>query len=69
MNKNVGQVDRIIRITTGVVCAYIALLNPFAFTNTILSVVVGVFAAINLLTALFSFCPMYQMSGISTRKK
>lgn len=68
MKKNVGLVDRLIRTTTGVVCMYVAIFNPLGLTNNILTISIGIFAAMNLLTALFSFCPMYHMSGMSTRK-
>jgi len=68
MIKNVSQLDRTIRAITGMACAYITILNPLGFTSNILIISIGLFALINIFTAFFSFCPLYQIAGISTRK-
>jgi hypothetical protein len=66
MKKNMGSTDKIIRIAIAVVIAILY------FTNTIsgtLALVLGIFAAIFILTSFISFCPLYAPFGISTRKK
>jgi len=63
MKKNVGQLDRIIRIILG-----IALLVLFFVLEGALrwsSLVVGI---IFLLTGIIRVCPLYLPFGISTRK-
>lgn len=66
MKKNMGSTDKIIRIAIAVVIAILY------FTNTIsgtLALVLGIFAAIFILTSFIVFCPLYSPFGISTRKK
>lgn len=66
MKKNMGLVDRIVRL---VLVAVVLLLY---FTNVIsgtLAIILGVLAAVFFLTSLISFCPLYVPLGISTRKK
>ncbi len=66
MKKNMGNLDRILRL---VVAAVIAILY---FTNTIsgtVAIVLGVLAIVFALTSSISFCPLYLPFGISTRPK
>lgn len=65
MKKNMGNTDRLIRL---VIAAIVVLLY---FTNVIsgtVAIVLGVVAAIFLLTSLVNFCPLYAPFGISTCK-
>lgn len=66
MKKNMGSTDKIIRIAIAVIIAILY------FTNTIsgtLALVLGAFAVIFIITSFVSFCPLYTLFGISTRKK
>lgn len=66
MKKNMGAVDRVIRVLLALVVVILA------FTKVItgvLAIVLLLFAAIFVLTSLFSFCPLYLPFGISTGKK
>jgi hypothetical protein len=66
MKKNMGKLDKTLRI---LVAAVIAVLF---FTNTIsgtLGIVLMIFAGIFVLTSFISFCPIYTAFGISTIKK
>jgi len=66
MKKNMGSTDKIIRIAIAVIIAILY------FTNTIsgtLALVLGAFAVIFIITSFVSFCPLYALFGISTRKK
>ena len=66
MKKNMGSVDRIIRILVAVVIAILyfthVLSGPVAI---VLLVLAGIFVA----TSFMSFCPLYFPFGISTIKK
>jgi len=68
MNLNVGTVDRVIRVTIGIICAYLALAPTAALTNDVLRIFLGLFGAMNLITGLLGWCPMYAMANMSTRK-
>lgn len=63
MKKNMGSIDRIIRLV-------IAALALFLYTNGTLSGTMGivalVVAGIFTLTSLISFCPIYAIFGMST---
>ncbi len=66
MKKNMGTVDRIIRL---VIAAVIVALY---FTNVIsgvLGIVLIVLAAVFALTSTISFCPLYLPFGLSTMGK
>jgi hypothetical protein len=63
MSKNIGPVDRIIRIILGLVL--IAYAIPIWFPVTGWNWV-GWIGLIPLATAIFNFCPLYQILGIST---
>jgi hypothetical protein len=66
MKKNMGTIDKALRIIAAVVI--IALF----FTNVIvgvLGIVLLVFAGVFILTSLVSVCPVYSLLGMNTRKK
>ena len=66
MNKNVGSMDRNIRIIAGVIFLLIGL-----FTQIGTGLRIGAFAvaAIALVTAFVSFWPLWKVLGISTYKE
>ncbi len=64
--KNMGTVDRAIRIILAVVFAYLYFSGTVAGTLGIILVVLGV---VFLLTSFISFCPLYLPFKISTTKK
>lgn len=61
MNRNVGTVDRIIRIIIGLALLWYALLAAPTGYNW-----VGWIGIIPLATALIGFCPLYTVLGIRT---
>lgn len=66
MKKNVGGLDKIVRVTIAV------LIGILYFTNQITGVtaiVLGIFAITFLITSLISTCPLYTTLKISTIKK
>ncbi|MFV8342682.1 DUF2892 domain-containing protein [Flavobacterium sp. XS2P39] len=65
MKKNMGSIDKIIRISIAVIIAVLY------FTDTIsgtIALILGAFAIIFIVTSFISFCPMYLPFGISTKK-
>ncbi|XOV94783.1 MAG: DUF2892 domain-containing protein [Bacteroidota bacterium] len=66
MKKNMGTIDRIARIIIGVL---IIVLYYTGVISGTLAIVLGVLAAIFIITSFISFCPLYFPFGISTRKK
>jgi len=65
MKKNVGTVDKIIRILIAVV------IGILYFTGTItgtLAIILGILAILFVLTSLISFCGIYAIFGCSTCK-
>ena len=63
MTANVGLIDRMARIAAGLIL--IAYAIPVGFTHTGWNWV-GWIGVVPLLTALFGFCPLYTLLGIST---
>ncbi len=66
MKKNMGSADRMIRIIAAI--AIIAL-NYFGVISGTVAIILGILAAIFIITSFISFCPLYLPFGLSTRKK
>ena len=66
MKKNMGNLDRIIRVVIAVTVGALFMTNIISGTlGIILLVAAGVF----LLTSFVGLCPIYSMLRLSTRKK
>ncbi len=66
MKKNIGSVEKMIRIVIAIVVLAAKFLIPLSGTVGIVAIVVG---AIALLTGLINFCPLWSVFGINTNKK
>ena len=60
-----GTADKIVRVLVAVVIAVLYFMNIISGT---LAIILGVLAAIFVLTSLVSFCPLYMPFGIKTCK-
>lgn len=67
MNKNVGGIDKLLRIVSGIVLIGYAIAGPAMGMDTGYNVW-GWVGVIPLDTALINFYPRYPMFGISSRK-
>lgn len=63
MKKNMGSVDKIVRV---IIAAVIAGLYYAGIISGTLGIVLLVLAGVFVLTSLVSFCPLYTLIGIST---
>jgi len=66
MKKNMGIADRVIRIIIAAV--FLTLYFTNVLTGT-LGIVLIVISGIFVLTSLVSFCPIYALTGLSSRTK
>lgn len=66
MIKNMGIIDRVIRI---LLAAVVLVLYLTGVISGVLALVLGIIAVIFVLTSLIAFCPLYLPCKISTRKK
>jgi predicted lysophospholipase L1 biosynthesis ABC-type transport system permease subunit len=66
LNRNVGTLDRVIRITLALV--FMALIVTGTVTG-VLAVLLGVVAAVFAVTSVFSFCTLYMPFKLSTRSE
>jgi hypothetical protein len=66
MKKNMGIVDKTIRILIAIVIAIMYFTNVISGTTAI---ILGILAIVFALTAFISFCPLYLPFGINTGKK
>jgi hypothetical protein len=65
MKKNVGSVDKIIRL---LLAAVLIILFVFNVVSGVLGYILLALAAIFILTTLFSFCPIWMLFGVKTCK-
>lgn len=66
MKKNMGTIDKVIRLAGVVV---IAILYYLGIISGTLAIILGIVAIVFLLTSLIGMCPAYLPFGISTRKQ
>jgi hypothetical protein len=66
MKKNMGTIDKVIRILVAVVVVVLYFTHVISGT---LAIILLILSAIFVVTSLISFCPLYLPFGLSTRKK
>ena len=66
MKKNMGTVDKVIRILVAVVVVILYFTNVISGT---LAIILLALSAIFVVTSLLGFCPLYLPFGLSTREK
>jgi Na+(H+)/acetate symporter ActP len=66
MKKNMGTVDRILRVTVAVLIGVLYLTGQI---SGLAAIVLGIIAIIFVATSIVSTCPLYVPLGISTRKE
>jgi hypothetical protein len=66
MKKNIGTIDKVIRILVAVVVVVLYFTNVVSGT---LGLVLLALSAIFVVTSLLSICPIWMALGLSTRKK
>ena len=66
MERNMGTIDKIVRILAVVVIALLYFSGQISGT---LALVLGILAVVFVMTSLMGFCPLYLPFGISTIKK
>jgi len=66
MKRNVGIIDKVIRILIAVIIAVLYFTNVISGT---LGIILLIFASILVITSLINFCPLYLPFSINTWKK
>jgi Inner membrane protein YgaP-like, transmembrane domain len=66
MKKNMGSMDKGIRIFLAVIIAILYFTNQI---TGVAAIILGIFAVVFLLTSFMSFCPLYVPFKLSTLKK
>jgi hypothetical protein len=66
MKKNIGSVDKLVRVLVAAVIAVLYFTDQITGTAAI---ILGIFAVVFLLTSTIGFCPLYLPLKLSTIKK
>ena len=66
MKKNMGTLDKSIRIIVAVIIAALYFTKVISGT---LAIILLIFAVVFIVTSFISFCPLYPIIGLNTRKK
>jgi hypothetical protein len=66
MKKNMGTIDRVIRISLAIVVIVLYLNGSI---TSVAAIILGILALVFILTSLIGFCPLYVPLKISTIKK
>ncbi|HSV97622.1 MAG TPA: DUF2892 domain-containing protein [Spirochaetota bacterium] len=65
MRKNMGTMDRILRVTVAII---IGVLYLAGHISGLAAIILGIIAIIFIATSIVSTCPLYVPFGISTKK-
>lgn len=68
VKKNMGPIDRAIRILTGLAMLYLGFIDQTIIDDAAINLIVGIFGFISIAFAYISFCPIYTLGNISTLK-
>jgi len=66
MKPNMGLIDRIIRV---IIAISIGILYFLGYLHGVTGTILGVIAAIFMVTSIFSRCPLYALFGLSTLER
>jgi hypothetical protein len=66
MKTNMGSTDKMVRIIIAIVIAILFFTNVISGT---LGIILLILAGVFVLTSLISFCPLYGLVGMNTKKK
>lgn len=66
MKSNMGSIDKVVRILVAVVIAVLYFTHQ---VSGMAAIILLILAGIFILTSFMSFCPLYRLFGISTKKK
>jgi hypothetical protein len=66
MKKNMGVIDRVIRILIAVVVVVLYFMHVISGT---LAIILLILAGVFVLTSILGFCPLYLPLGLNTGKK
>lgn len=68
MNKkcNIGRLDQVLRIMTGLVLIYVGFVNTAIINDALINNILGIFGIINIAVGFVRVCPVYYMANIST---
>lgn len=66
MKRNMGLVDRVIRIA---LAAVVAVLSFTGQLSPVAAIILGILAVVFFVTGIVGFCPLYLPFGISTKRK
>jgi len=69
IRRNMGTIDRIIRVLTGLAMIYFGFIDTSLIDNTMIATIVGIFGIISIAFAYISFCPIYTLGNISTNSE
>jgi len=69
MKRNLHNFDRLIRVFVSAVCIYFGFIETSYVSQEILANLIGVLGIVNLFAAVFSYCPLYGITGLSTYKE
>lgn len=66
LTKNVGGLDRAIRLCGAAVLIYLGFFDQTVFAPSTAKTLIGLFSIMPILTGTLAYCPLYTVVGIST---
>lgn len=69
LQSNLNTIDRVLRGMIGICVTSFALFNGDVIDDIFIEVLLGIFGLLNLISLASGWCPVYQIAGISTKKR
>ncbi|MDB2330433.1 DUF2892 domain-containing protein [Alteromonas sp.] len=69
LQSNLNTIDRVLRGMIGICVTSFALFNGDVIDDIFIEVLLGIFGVLNLISLTSGWCPVYQLAGISTKKR
>ena len=69
LRANMGSLDRFLRVIAGIILLGLGPFTDILSLPTIFEVVLTVIGIFAILSALFSYCLLYELTGSNTRKE
>lgn len=68
-SQNMHKLDCALRVILGGILVWIGFFDGNFITSTWVSTAVGLFGALNVVSAVTGYCPVYHLAGMSSKAK
>lgn len=68
LKRNMGEIDRLLRAAMGIGLIYLGPISHMVTSDPMSGALLAALGVLTVAAAVFGWCPLYQISGFSTRR-